>query len=61
MLVTLDGMARVGLFKEVVCMLRNEELGIQHAKSQGKSNPGRTQATVLVPRVSNRTSADMAR
>lgn len=60
MLSTLGRMVSVGLLEEVIYKLRDKEPGVQHDKSQGKSNPGRTQATVLVPRVSNRTDAKVA-
>lgn len=57
---TLDGMGRAGLLEEVTYKLRNEEPGLQCDKSQGKSNPGKAQATVLAPRVNNRTDAQRA-
>lgn len=59
MLVTLGGTVKVGFSEEVLYKLKSEKLQIQHAKSQWRSNPGRTQATNR-PRVRNRTNAGTA-
>lgn len=59
MLATLGGMVKVGFSEEVLYKLKNEELQVQHAKSQGRSNAGKTQARNR-PRISNRTNAGTA-
>lgn len=41
-LATLGGMVKVGFSEEVLYKLKNEELQVQHAKSQGRSNAGKT-------------------